>query len=70
MALLCARLLWPVPPEQAAVADARAEGVLSCLRHSLKVADACVPPAPTLFAEILDTYVAFFELRCPTVRFL
>lgn len=68
MALLCARLMWPVPQQHAdAAAPGRADGVLACLRHSLKVADACVPPVPTLFVDVLDAYVAFFEMRCPTV---
>jgi len=42
-----------------------ASRILECLQRSLKIASVC---DPNLFVEILDRYVYYFELECPTIQ--
>jgi len=44
--------------------------VLECLQRALKLADICTVTDPsniTLFVEILDRYVYFYERKCPVI---
>ena len=68
MVALCAHLFWSSKREKS-VHDAKR--VLECLQRALRIADRCVH-SPTLFVEMLNRYLYFFEAGCEpvTVRFV
>jgi vacuolar protein sorting-associated protein 35 len=67
---LCAHLFYPVGGGRDAMIFSNAQRALECLQRSLKLADACTSMNPahvSLFVDLLEHYVYFFEKRNPLI---
>lgn len=67
---LCAYLFYPVQSEGVGVKYSNPQRALECLQRCLKLADACATANPahvTLFVDLLEHYVFFFEKGNPAV---
>lgn len=67
---LCAHLFYPVRSSGVAVKYSNPQRALECLQRCLKLADACTNSNPahvTLFVDLLEHYVFFFEKGNPSV---
>jgi vacuolar protein sorting-associated protein 35 len=69
MVAMCAYLFYVVE-EDGTVIYANAQRTLECLQRSLKLADSCTSADASnlsLFVDLLEHYMYFFEKKCPTI---
>lgn len=69
MVSMCAYLFYVVE-EDGTVIYGNAQRTLECLQRALKLADACTTADAsnlTLFVDLLEHYLYFFEKKCPTI---
>ena len=67
MVQLCCHLFWTSDESKKKKYEDTSR-VLACLQRCLKIADKCMGDHTDLFVNILNSYLYFYQNKCPTIK--